>query len=139
MMTATELSERVRELAERNEYTEAMYAIASAWQEASPPNLRICTLPEYPGVWAKFRLTGYPYAMRRELREAQSETDYDATLTIILRYVVEWNLLDVHGNIIPLPPQRDFTLLAEADEGLVVWLIRQFYRYRGELLSPGKN
>ncbi len=142
---ATEMSEhtglagQIAGHVEAKEWREAAAAVARAWDEASAFGLRHCPLPGYTDVWVQFKTSGYPFSLRRKWDEAKTDT---ATLAIILPYVVAWNLTDVDGHPVELPPagERSIQTVENIEDGLLMWLIREFNTFWfTELLTPRKN
>ena len=97
----------------------------------------VCDRPEYAGVWVQFKTTGYPRKLRREWDAANA----DATLAIVLRYVIAWNVRDVDGADVALPDgERPAALMDNVDEAVIVWLIRAFARFwLVDLTAPRPN
>ena len=137
-MDASELSEQIRQSIESGEWSLALSALAGAWGEVSEFGTVYCHLPDYPGVWVRFATRGYPFRLRREWESASTDA---ALIGIILPRVTAWNMPDVDGNPIPLPSgERGIEILNDADDSLVVWLLRAFWRFwRIELPVPRKN
>jgi len=131
------LSEHIRQQVEAGEWAQAMASLADAWNDASEFGMVACGLPDYPGVWVRFVTRGYPFSLRRQWEEAKDS----AVLSIILPRITDWNMLDVDGNPLPLPPnERPPTLLDNVDDAVVIWLIRAFWRFwRIDLTTPRKN
>lgn len=138
MSAVSELSERIKGHAERGEWERAMAALADAWRESgTAPGVRHCTHPEFPEAWVRFRGHGYPFRLRQDLDGARDDA---VVLRIILPYVEDWNLTEVDGKPVDKPGgQAAPELLDNVDEALVVWLIGEFYRHRGEVISLRKN
>lgn len=137
-MDASELSERVKKLAEAGNWLSVQAAVNAAWHEQENDfGLMRCSYSGYESLWVRFRTHGYPFSLRRRWEEA----DDRATLEIVLEYVTEWNLPDVSGAPALLPDGlRSAALLDEVEDSLVIWLVRAFRQFwRVELTQPRKN
>ena len=137
-MSASELSEQIRERVEAGEWAQAMMSLAEAWNDASEFGTVACGLPDYPDVWVRFATHGYPFSLRRQWSEANDDS---SVVSIILPRVVSWSICDVSGNPVPLPDgERTVSLIDNVDEALVVWLSRAFFVFwRRDLPTPRKN
>lgn len=80
-------------------------------------------------AWVEFKPSGYPFKLRRQLKEA---SDDEAVLTIILPFVVNCQIPREDGTFITGYPILDN--LMEIDEQLVSDIIWKFYDFRGERL-----
>ena len=136
---ATELSEQIKEHLDAGEFSEAAAAVARAWDDHSEFGMRHCPLPGWTDVWVQFKTSGYPFKLRRAWDEAKTD---EATLAVILPYITAWNLTDVDGQPVELPPvaERTVGLVETIEDALLMWLIREFNIFWfTELLRPRKN
>lgn len=137
---ATELSvpARVAQHLEAGEYAEAIHAIVREWNDRSEFGVRHCPMDGHTDRWVKFKTSGYPFGLRRKWDAARSDTE---TLSLILPYVIEWNLVNLDGQPISLPDgARPTDLLDDVEDQVLMWLIREFVVFwLGELLQPRKN
>ena len=84
-------------------------------------------LNEDGSAWVLFRPSGYPYKLRRQLRDAK---DDEAVLGLLLPYIVGIHLPTVDGmEITKLNVVDD---LADVDESISYQLVIQFFEFRGE-------
>lgn len=81
------------------------------------------------GAWVEFKASGYPYKLKKQLREA---SDDEAVLQIILPYIVACSLPTVDGNVVASVSGTDD--LVDVDETIVSQVIWKFYDFRGERL-----
>ena len=137
-MSASELSGRVKDLIEAGDYPAAAAELGAAWRERAGTETRPCPLPEFPGVWVRFKASGYPFSLRRQWLESRDDREL---LAIILRYLEEWNVPDVAGAALVLPAgDREAKLLDNTEISLVSWLIREFSVFLlNDLVRPPKN
>ena len=99
-------------------------------------NRKACEVAGFESLWVEFKTSGYPRKLRREWDDADS----NGVLGIIMRYVKDWNLTDIHGQPISLTPERPTSLLDNVEDSVVVWLIRAFQAFwLWELPQPRKN
>ena len=99
-------------------------------------NRKACEVEGFESLWVEFKTSGYPRKLRKEWDEAES----DGVLSIILRYVKDWNLAGIDGKSITLTLERPASLLDEVEDAVVVWLIRAFQSFwLWELPQPRKN
>ena len=137
---STELSvigSSVNDAVARGEYGEAMTLLAASWREAEPVGFRPCTLAEWPDIWVRFRVRGYPYSLARRWL-AMNERD---TVETVLSYIEEWNLTDYNNAPILLPDgERKLELLDDLEDQLVAWLVREFTIFwQRDLRSGGRK
>ena len=136
---ATEMSELIKQHVAAGEYSEAAAAVARAWNESGTFGVRHCPLPDFTEVWVQFKTSGYPFGLRRKWDEAKTDA---ATLDVLLPYVVAWNMADVDGQPVELPPvgARTIETVSNIEDALLMWLIREFTVFWfTELLAPRKN
>lgn len=98
-----------------------------------------CDLSEYPGVWVKFKTRGYPFKLRQQWRDAKDDAEI---ASITLRYIEAWGLVDIDGKDVPLPATKDrpYDLLADVEDALVVWMVREFKKFwQFDLVSARPN
>lgn len=135
-MTASELSEQIREHVERGEFSQAVALLMTEWKAASDFGVAHCDLPEYPGIWVRFKTSGYPFRLRREWDAA----DANEALALLVPHLDDWNVMDVDGQVVHLDGERGAALFDDVDDGLVWWLMRTFVNFwLIELPQPRKN
>lgn len=102
-------------------------------------NLYRCDVPEYPDAWVRFKLTGYPFKLRRQIDEAANDSEI---MQLILPRVEAWLVNDAAGNAMPAPVEclAEPEKLGELEDALLYWLVRVFYNFwRVRLVTPRKN
>ena len=101
----------------------------------TPFNHKPCTLLGYEDCWVRFKTSGYPRKLRKQW---DAEKDPDKVLGIVLSYVEAWHVKDIEGATIAL--SSDVAALDNAEDALIVWLIRTFQQFwLFELPYPRKN
>ena len=78
-------------------------------------------------AWVDFKANGYPFKLRRELREAGTD---ELILGIISRYVTACSIPTIGGGVLTDFPTVE--TLDEVDEKYVLDIIWKFYEFRGE-------
>jgi len=98
-----------------------------------------CDVPEYPSAWVKFKLTGYPFKLRRQIDDAANDRE---VMLLILPRIEAWSVVDAGGQALPEPAEclAQPELLDELEDALLYWIVRVFYDFwRIKLLTPRKN
>lgn len=129
---------KVKEHIENGHWQEAMSELAGGWRADVPFGIRPCTNPAYPDVWVKFKTRGIPYSLNRKWRDMNNKD----TIETVLCYVDSWNLTDLDGESIELPPQGERTedLLDDVEDSVAYWLTLEFGLFwQGDLRRPRKN
>ena len=81
-------------------------------------------------AWVEFKESGYPFSLRRKLKEA---IDDEALIAIIAPYVSACHLPKVNGSLdSPVISIGSVDDLAQIDERLTTKLIWEFYDFRAE-------
>jgi len=136
---ATEMSEQVAQHLDAGEFSQAVESIMAAWNERDEFGTRHCPLPGYTDRWVKFKTRGYPFSLRKRWDDAKTDT---AIFGLILPYVVDWNLVDVDGQSVPVPTNSvDYLAdIGNIEDAVLMWLVREFNLFWfSELLAPRKN
>ena len=117
-----------------------MNADALAQQQTATEEFGLyrCDLPEHAQEWVRFKLTGYPFKLRRELDGAEND---QAVMLLILQRVIDWSVHDAEGNAMPAPAEciARPELLDNLEDPMLYWIVRSFYSHRAMLNSPRKN
>lgn len=79
--------------------------------------------------WIEFKASGYPFSLRRQLREAG---DDEAIIDLIAKYVVACNLPTLDGGLLTFFGNKSD--LENVDEAIVANIIYRFYDFRAERL-----
>ena len=107
--------------------------------EGAPFGTKQCDVPGYEDCWVRFALSGYPRRLRREWMAA----DYNQTWAIVMRYVTAWQVRDIPGQAVELPPEqaaRAYEIVDDVEEAVVGWLVRSFSEFwLRDLPSPRPN
>lgn len=88
-----------------------------------------CTLLGFEACWVDFRDDKWTFGDRRRITEAA--TDIEA-LPLILKYVVNWALVDFNGAAVAFDPGNPMGVLDGLDEALVQWLYQAWWLARGK-------
>ncbi len=135
-MTASELSEQIKNHLEAGEYAQANALLMIEWRQRSEFGVARCNLPEYSEVWVRFKTSGYPFSLRREWEAA----DEEETFRIMAAHVEDWNLPDLSGGVVALDGDLSKTILDQVEESLLWWMVREFVNFwRVDLMTPRKN
>ena len=78
-------------------------------------------------AWVLFRPSGYPYKLRRELRDAR---DDEKVLEIMIPHILGLNLPTISGGTVTKLNKVDDLL--DVDEAISYQLVIQFFEFRGE-------
>jgi len=84
-------------------------------------------LNEDGSAWVLFKPAGYPFSLRRTLRDAKND---EAVLDVMLPYILGIHLPTIDGGVITKLLLRDE--LENVDEAIAYQLVFQFYEFRGE-------
>ncbi len=96
-----------------------------------------CQEKGFEGIWIDFRDGPWPFKDRRAM--ASSLTDLVA-LPIILSYIKDWNMLDVHGKPIALDIELGIDVLDEVNDPVIIpWIIGAWYDARNKAAEVSKN
>ena len=138
-MDATEISEQLKGFISTGEWGEAARLLANEWNAASEFGMYHCDVPEQPDAVIQFKLTGYPFKLRRLWDEAKNDAEI---MQLILPRVASWSMRGAGGE--PLPPApdclNDIGLLDELEETMLMWVTRAFVDFwRVKLILPRKN
>lgn len=95
---------------------------------------KACIVPGYEDCWVQFKTTGYPRKLRDEWDGAIGRPDSaaaDIRWGIVLRYVEAWQLRDVDGESVALPPlaERTRAVLDNVEDAIVVNLPSVFLNF----------
>lgn len=85
------------------------------------------TLNEDGSAWVLFKPSGYPFRLRKQLRDA---TNDEQVLTIMLPYILGIHLPTTDGGEVTKLSSIDD--LENIDEAVATQLVMQFYEFRGE-------
>ena len=138
-MNASELSEQIKTLVTSSEWGEAARLLAREWDEVSEFSVYHCDVPEQPDALIKFKMTGYPFKLRRLWDEAKNDAEI---MQLIMPRVASWSMLGAGGE--PFPSAQDclsdIALLDELEETMLMWVTRSFVNFwRLKLIQPRKN
>ncbi len=97
-----------------------------------------CDTPEYPDAWVRFRLTGYPFKLRRQMEEITNDRE---AMLLMLPRVADWSVRDADGREMPSPAEclAQPELLDNLEDPILFWLMRAFWAHRAALNLPRKN
>ena len=84
-------------------------------------------LSEDGEAWVVFKPSGYPFKLRKQLREANND---EAGLALVLPYVVSIHIPTISGSVLEKLTMVDD--LADVEEKTAAQIIYQFYEFRGE-------
>jgi len=93
--------------------------------------------PHSEGVYIEFKDTGWTFGARRKITEATSDV---VVLEQILKFIVDWHLLDVNGKEIKFESEKGIELLDEVDDRTIIpWIIQAWFEARSERTELPKN
>ncbi len=141
-MSADALAQQIKDHLDKGEWSEASRLLLDEWNAASDFGMYHFDLPGYPPAWVKFKLTGYPFKLRRQWAELLAASDFEGLARLIVPHVAEWNLQRADGQAMPAPAEcaAQPETLSELEDAVLFWLERVFFQFwQIDLMYPRKN
>ena len=96
-----------------------------------------CPHSEWDGVFIEFKSSGWTFGARRKITEATSDV---VVLEEILKFIDNWNMLDVAGKEVKFELDKGIELLDDLDDRVIVpWIIGAWFEARSQRTELPKN